>query len=72
MFRAIRQLEREVIPQVDGLVYVSRWARNALVSWLPEAAAVPSAVIGNFVAPLRLNPTMSRSVIWSPSVTLRL
>jgi glycosyltransferase involved in cell wall biosynthesis len=52
VFRAIRQLEREVIPQVDGLVYVSRWARDALVSWLPEAAAVPHAVIGNFVAPL--------------------
>jgi len=53
VFRAIRQLEREVIPQVDGLVYVSRWARDALVGWLPEAAPVPSAVIGNFVAPLR-------------------
>jgi glycosyltransferase involved in cell wall biosynthesis len=53
VFRAIRQLEREVIPQVDGLVYVSKWARDALVDWLPEAAAVPSAVIGNFVAPLR-------------------
>jgi glycosyltransferase involved in cell wall biosynthesis len=54
VFRAIRQVEREVIPQVDGLVYVSRWARNALLSWMPEAAAVPYAVIGNFVAPLHL------------------
>jgi glycosyltransferase involved in cell wall biosynthesis len=54
VFRAIRQVERAVIPQVDGLVYVSRWARNALLTWLPEAAAVPYAVIGNFVAPLRL------------------
>jgi glycosyltransferase involved in cell wall biosynthesis len=52
VFRAIRRVEREVIPQVDGLVYVSRWAQEALLSWLPEAAAVPSAVIGNFVAPL--------------------
>jgi glycosyltransferase involved in cell wall biosynthesis len=52
VFRAIRQVEREVLPQVDGLVYVSRWARDALVGWLPEAAVVPSAVIGNFVAPL--------------------
>jgi glycosyltransferase involved in cell wall biosynthesis len=55
-FRAIRQVEREVIPQVDGLVYVSRWARTALLSWLPEAAGVPSAVIGNFVAPLHPQP----------------
>ena len=54
VFRAIRQVEREVVPQVDGLVYVSRWARDALLSWLPEAAAVPYAVIGNFVAPLHL------------------
>ncbi len=38
VFRAIRQVEREVIPQVDGLVYVSRWAQDALLSWLPEAA----------------------------------
>ena len=56
VFRAIRQVEREVIPRVDGLVYVSRWGRDALLSWLPEAAAVPSAVIGNFVAPLEGEP----------------
>jgi glycosyltransferase involved in cell wall biosynthesis len=52
VFQGIRRVEREVIPQVDGLVAVSRWARDALVSWLPEAAAVPYTVIGNFVAPL--------------------
>ena len=57
VFRAIRQLEREVIPQVDGIVYVSRWARDALLSWLPEAADVPSAVIGNFVAPMHSEPS---------------
>jgi glycosyltransferase involved in cell wall biosynthesis len=56
VFRAIRRLERGVIPRVDGLVYVSRWARDALVSWLPEAAAVPFAVIGNFVAPSHAPP----------------
>lgn len=55
VFRAIRQAERAAIPQVDGLVYVSRWARDALLSWLPEAAAVPYAVIGNFVAPVHTN-----------------
>jgi glycosyltransferase involved in cell wall biosynthesis len=56
VFRAIRQVEREVIPQVDGLVYVSRWGREALLSWFPEAAAVPCTVIGNFVAPLQVAP----------------
>jgi glycosyltransferase involved in cell wall biosynthesis len=54
MYRAIRQVEREVIPQVDGLVFVSEWGRNALLSWLPEAGPVPYAVIGNFVAPLHV------------------
>jgi glycosyltransferase involved in cell wall biosynthesis len=56
VFRAIRQVERDVIPRVDGLVAVTRWAREALVSWLPEAAAVPYTVVGNFVAPLPLPP----------------
>jgi glycosyltransferase involved in cell wall biosynthesis len=56
VFRSIRQAEREIVPAVDGLVYVSRWGREALVSWLPEAAPVPSAVIGNFVAPLPAPP----------------
>jgi glycosyltransferase involved in cell wall biosynthesis len=51
VFRAIRELERDVIPRVDGLVYVSRWARAALIEWLPEAAGVPFDIIGNFVAP---------------------
>ncbi len=51
VYRGIRELERNVIPQVDGMVFVSAWARNALLSWLPDAAAVPYAVIDNFVAP---------------------
>jgi len=53
VFRAIRRIERDTIPQVDGLVYVSKWARDALLSWLPDAADVPYAVIDNFVAPWR-------------------
>jgi glycosyltransferase involved in cell wall biosynthesis len=56
VFRAIRKMEREVIPQVAGLVYMSQWARDALLDWLPEAAKVPSAVIGSMVTPLRDEP----------------
>ena len=52
MFRAIRETEREVIQRLDGLVYVTKWARDALLTWLPEAVWVPSTVISNFVAPL--------------------
>jgi glycosyltransferase involved in cell wall biosynthesis len=50
VFRGIRALEQAVIPEVDGLVYVSEWARRALTGWLPAAGSVRSAVIGNFVA----------------------
>jgi glycosyltransferase involved in cell wall biosynthesis len=53
VFRALRREERKVIPRVDRIVFVSGWAREALLSWLPEAASVPSAVIGNFIAPCR-------------------
>jgi glycosyltransferase involved in cell wall biosynthesis len=56
VFRAIRRTERRVLPRVDGLVYVSGWARRAVLGWLPEARPVPSAVIGNFVAPLEPEP----------------
>jgi glycosyltransferase involved in cell wall biosynthesis len=56
VFRAIRKLERTTIPRVDSLVYVSRWARDALLSWLPEAAEVPFVVINNFVEPLNTDP----------------
>lgn len=52
VFRAIRRFEQDVISQLDGIMYVSNWAQNALLSWLPEAALVPSTVIGNAVAPI--------------------
>jgi glycosyltransferase involved in cell wall biosynthesis len=56
LFRAIREYESKVIPGVDGLMYVSQSAQKGILSWLPEARAVPSAVISNFVAPLRTEP----------------
>jgi glycosyltransferase involved in cell wall biosynthesis len=51
-FRHIRRTERDVIPYVDGLVYVSEAAREHVLSWLPEAGKVPSTVVHNFVRPL--------------------
>jgi glycosyltransferase involved in cell wall biosynthesis len=61
VFRSIRRAEREVVPRVDGLVFVSRWAREALLAWLPEAEAVPSTVIFNFVAPFQGEPVVDES-----------
>lgn len=51
VFRAVRKAEREVVPKVERLVYVTHWAKDALLGWLPEAAVVPSAIISNFVTP---------------------
>jgi glycosyltransferase involved in cell wall biosynthesis len=56
VFRAIRRMEREVIPALDGIIYVSRSARDHLLGWLPEAAAVRSEVVPNFVAPVATPP----------------
>ena len=49
VYRWIRRTERSVVPRVDGLVFVSRWARDALVAWLPEAAGRRHVVLHNFV-----------------------
>lgn len=52
IFKAIRQAERETILQLDGIVYVAKWAQSALSSWLPEVERVPSIIVANFVDPL--------------------
>lgn len=59
VFRWIRAAERDAIPRLDGLVPVTRWARDALLSWLPEAGAVPYTVIGNFVSRVDGNSSTS-------------
>jgi glycosyltransferase involved in cell wall biosynthesis len=56
VFRAIRRVNREAILQVDSMMFQSQWARNAVLSWLPEAVEVPYAVISSFVSPLDLSP----------------
>lgn len=49
VYSRIRELERCVLPSLDGIVYVSASAMHALRSWLPEVALVPSTTIPNFV-----------------------
>jgi glycosyltransferase involved in cell wall biosynthesis len=49
LYRSIRELERRTVPAVDGLVFVSSWARSAVRAWMPEVVGVPGAVIPNFV-----------------------
>jgi glycosyltransferase involved in cell wall biosynthesis len=57
VFRMVRKAERETIPAVDGLIFVSEWARQGVLSWLAEASQVPYAVIVNFVTPMEYTPT---------------
>jgi glycosyltransferase involved in cell wall biosynthesis len=56
VFRMVRRAERETLPAVDGLVFVSKWARQGVLSWLPEATSVPYAVVQNFVTPIDYEP----------------
>ena len=49
VYRWIRGTERRVVPDVDGLVFVSSWARLAVCSWMPEVETVAGTVIPNFV-----------------------
>jgi glycosyltransferase involved in cell wall biosynthesis len=52
LYRSIRELERRTLTAVDGLVFVSSWARSTLHEWMPEAAQLPAVVIPNFVRAL--------------------
>jgi len=47
-YESIRKLEREVLLQLDGIVYVSRYMKECLELDIPGLDAVCSAVIPNF------------------------
>ena len=48
-YRAIKDLEHRVLPNVDGIVYVSEAAKRAMLREVPELRNVCSVVIPNFV-----------------------
>jgi glycosyltransferase involved in cell wall biosynthesis len=48
-FEAIRGFEAQVLPRLDGVVYVSAWARERLQTRVPALRDVPSATVPNFV-----------------------
>ena len=50
LFRAIRRFEADVLPRLDGLVFVSEFMRRELAARIPAVAAVPYRVIPNFLA----------------------
>lgn len=48
-YRVLRQMERETLPHVDGLTYVSQMMRDHLEREIPAIAGIRSAVISNGV-----------------------
>lgn len=56
MFDAIRRFEADVLPRLDGLVFVSDFMRREILSRIPLAADVPCRVVPNFLADPGLPP----------------
>ena len=48
-YRSVLEKERDVLPRLDGLVFVSDFMRSSLYDDVPRARAVPSAIIPNFL-----------------------
>ncbi|MDQ9169717.1 glycosyltransferase [Oxalobacteraceae bacterium R-40] len=49
VYESICRLEKDVLPQLDGLVFVSDFMRRELQERIPAIKQVPSTVIPNFV-----------------------
>jgi len=67
VFSLIRDVERKVIPQLDGIVFVSQSARQALSDWLGSPIGVPAMTIPNFIS---FNPRTRTSVPTADLVTV--
>lgn len=52
-FRAIRRVEASTVSELDGIVYVTEAARDALLEWLPVGPPSRAAVVPNFIAPVQ-------------------
>ena len=51
VYRSIRSFEAQTLTRLDGIVFVSRSAREDIASWLPAVLDVPHTIIPNFVSP---------------------
>ena len=49
-YRSIRQFEAEVLPRLDGLVFVSEFMRKEVASRIPTTTNVPYRIVPNFLA----------------------
>lgn len=48
-FQSIRRFEARVLPQLDGLIFVSRFMRRELLARIPAIEDVPYEVVPNFL-----------------------
>lgn len=49
LYRSIQKLERNVLPRLDGIVFVSEFMKNVIKTNNPAVAKVSSVVVPNFV-----------------------
>lgn len=49
-YRSIECLEADVLPRLDGIVYVSQYSRSVLEHRIPKVKSVTSTVLPNFVS----------------------
>jgi glycosyltransferase involved in cell wall biosynthesis len=47
--RAMRRFEADLLPRLDGLVFVSEFMARHVLAEIPAAAAVPRAIVPNFL-----------------------
>jgi glycosyltransferase involved in cell wall biosynthesis len=47
--RAMRRFEADLLPRLDGLVFVSEFMAKHVLTEIPAAAAVPRAIVPNFL-----------------------
>jgi len=55
LYKSMKRLEKTVIPQLDGIVYVSQFMKKIIGETVPQAKSVPSACLPLFTNKLQLS-----------------
>ncbi|MGK7922759.1 MAG: glycosyltransferase family 4 protein [Trichodesmium sp.] len=49
IYRQIQKLEHQIIPQLNGIIYVSRYSQEIMEKKIPETANMNSIILHNFI-----------------------
>ncbi|MDB5762851.1 MAG: hypothetical protein JWQ21_1846 [Herminiimonas sp.] len=74
LWRFVMSVERQILPQVDQIIFVSEFMQKVTLERLPEIARIPQTVIPNFVARSNLKsnpPAISADMISIGSIEPR-